>query len=523
MTLRQTLFVALLTALYLCVELAFNARLLDVVGGGASESQMHSIEIFGRTLSGIALALFVLQGLLYLHNRSKNGRPGSIVIILVCAGVGWAMYFSLGKLTDYLVASSSPSFRHASVNIVLVQRALVDRLVKIDGLSDDEAIFSRPEGKAFLALFPLMATSVDRLDEKIREAKLDVIKNQVSSELGGTDGYYKKYAEAVQEAANQWKRYRAAGNSGGGNMDIPARQDKAWNDYLNDLSKRGWTQYTVPDRYRARVLRKVQAKIPVPGDWDLADEEVFRAAVKRRAEGGGRRDGEGASVGGKKIPPGLDWEAFFSHPAVQAELRKKLQLPSRVMLRPAYRSGDDFERTVFDPLVSDTARQKLLAYDAPVTTYAAGGKHEQLGKEMARAAIVAPLALFFSLLGALGHLGKLIFLGLKAAVHVCFSGKSSYRYLGYLPLGMFMTVILGAVLVLRNMENDVTESRLYDYLETQVISNRADSLKPLAIAHVLHIVAVGQGIFYPCNEWVRMNMLGGFSFGYEPAAKPNRH
>ncbi len=523
MTLRQTLFVVLLTALYLCVELAFNARLLDVVGGSASESQIHSIEIYGRTLSGIALALVVLQGLLYLRNHSNSGRPGSIMIILVCAAVGWAVYVSLGKLTDYLVETSSPSFRLASVNIVLVQRALIDGLVKIDGLPDDKSIFPRPEGKAFLALFPLMATSVDLLEEKIREAKLELIKHQVDTQLNGPAGYYKKYASAVQEAANQWKRYSAAGNSDGGNMDVAARQDKAWNDYLNDLSKRGWTQYTVPDRYRARVLRKVQAKIPVPTDWDLADEDVFRAAVKRRAEGGRRQNSEGVSVGGKIIPPGLGWEAFFSHPAVQAELRKKLQLPSRVVLRPAYRSGDDFEKTVFDPVVSEIARQKLVAYDAPAVTFAAGGKHEQLGKDMARAAIVPPMALFFSLVGALGHLGKLIFLCLKAVMHVSFTGKSPHRYLRHLPIGMFVTVILGSVLVLRNLENDVTQSRLYGYLETQVISDGADSFKPLILANGLHIVAVGQGVFYPGNEWLRMNMLGGFSFGYDAAAKISRH
>ena len=524
MTLRQTLFLGLITALYLCVELAFNARLLDVVGGGASESQIHSIEIYGRTLSGIAVALIVLQSLLYLRNRGDRGRPDPFTIILVCATVGWAVYLSLDKLTDYLVESSSPSFRHASVNIVLVQRALVDGRVKIDGFTfaEGKSISSRPEGKAFLALIPLMATSVDHLEERIREAKLDLIKNQVDTQLGGPAAYYSKYVGAVQEAANQWKRYSAAGNSGGSNMDISARQDKAWNDYLNELSKSGWTQYTVPDRYRSRVLRKVQAKIPVPFDWDLSDEEVFRAAVKRRAERGARKAGEGVSVGGKIIPLGLGWEAFFSLPAVQAELRKKLQLPSRVVLQPAYRSGDDFERTVFDPLVLEKARQLLVAYDAPAATYAIGGKHEQLGKEMARAAIVPPVALFFSLVGAFGHLGKLIFLCLKAVMHVSFTGKPSHRFIRHLPIGMFIAVILGSVLVLRKFENDVTQSRLYGFLESQVISDRADSLVPLAIANISHIVTVGQGIFYPGNEWIRINMLGGFSFGYEPLEKSSR-
>lgn len=224
MTLRQTLFLGLLTALYLCFELAFNARLLDVVGGSVSESQIHSIEIYGRTLSGIAVALIVLQCLLCLRNRSDLGRPHAFKIILVCATVALAIYVSLGKLTDYLVESSSPSFRHASVNIVLVQRALVDGRVKLDGFTFAEGkdIFPRPEGKAFLALFPLMATSVDRLEERIHEAKHDLIKNQVDTQLGGTAAYYSKYVGAVQEAANQWKRYSAAGNSGGSDMDSPA-------------------------------------------------------------------------------------------------------------------------------------------------------------------------------------------------------------------------------------------------------------------------------------------------------------
>lgn len=68
MTFRQTCFVLCLTALYLTCELAFNARLLDVVGGGATEDQIHSIEQFGRSLSGIALALFMLQAMLYFQN-----------------------------------------------------------------------------------------------------------------------------------------------------------------------------------------------------------------------------------------------------------------------------------------------------------------------------------------------------------------------------------------------------------------------------------------------------------------------
>ena len=77
---RQTLFVALLTAIYLCFELAFNARLLDVVGGAASNEQIHSIETFGRALSGVAVALLVLQFLLSMRNRLGTGSPDAFAV-----------------------------------------------------------------------------------------------------------------------------------------------------------------------------------------------------------------------------------------------------------------------------------------------------------------------------------------------------------------------------------------------------------------------------------------------------------
>lgn len=53
----QVLALMGLTAVYLAFELAFIARLLDMVGGSASSDEIHRTEVYGRTLSGIALAL----------------------------------------------------------------------------------------------------------------------------------------------------------------------------------------------------------------------------------------------------------------------------------------------------------------------------------------------------------------------------------------------------------------------------------------------------------------------------------
>lgn len=430
-------------------------------------------------------------------------------MLLVCLLFATCVYFSLQKLTDYLTDSSSPSFRHASSNIVLIQQALVEGKVRVDGLSDDPKIFSRPEGKAFLALFPVMAVSVERLDEKIRSAKLGLIRDAVVKEMKGPARLYEKYIEAVKSVAAQWKQYDSASNRHG-TKDVESRQGQAWDDYMRSLSKHGWTPYTVPDRYRSKVLRNVQAKIPVPDDWDLANEAVFNAAVARKAEAAGGGKGDGVLLKGKRIPFGLTWPEFFAHPAVQGELRDRLGLPSQVTLRPVYRSGDEFERTVFDPVVDRISRQRLEIYDAPVEAFADHAKFADEGRRMAGVAIMPPLALFFSLLGALGHISKLIYLSLKAALQVAFPSRSGLGYVFVVPLVAF----IGAGLVLDSMENDVTRSRLYGYLQQQVRSEE-HRFSGQAVA-ALHMIAVGQGVFYPFDEKIRTDVLMGMTFGFHP-------
>lgn len=70
------MFVTLATAIYLCIELAFNARLLDVIGGLASAEQLHNIESYGRAISGFAVAL-MLWG--WLIERSRSPKTGRLV------------------------------------------------------------------------------------------------------------------------------------------------------------------------------------------------------------------------------------------------------------------------------------------------------------------------------------------------------------------------------------------------------------------------------------------------------------
>ena len=518
MSYRQKLAMAALTTLYLCCELAFNARLLDVVGGPADPQQVHHIEVFGRSLSGIAVALVVLQAMLGRRNLSATGRPGAKAIGAWCLAFGVAVYMALQLLVNYLVATSTPEMRRTSQSIVLVQRALVAGQVQLDGLDDDPGLFARPEGKAFLALFPAMAMSVDRLDEKLHDSKMELLKRTVSGRLGGPQGLCQQYEKALAQLQLQWQRYRRAPGPVDLDAEIVRRQDQAWNDYLNDLGKRGWTPSTVPGMARAAVLRKVRARVPIPADWNLVDEAGFRNAVADQVR---RKAGKAESqmrAGGRPIPPGLGWEAFLAQPGVQAEMRHRLGLPDGVVLRAGYATEADFERTVFAPLVNEAVKREWAAYEAPVSAFMPGGTYYSQGEDAARAVIVPPVALFFSLLGAIGHMTKLSYLLLRLVVDAIPAWRGMRR------LWMASVALsVGCLGILSWTDNAVTQSRLYVYMRAQMEQSTPPSLgtrmQTKALMTALHWVAVGQGVGYPADEWIRKNVLHDFDFGYEPPSR----
>lgn len=521
MTLKQTFWVIVLTLVYLCFELAFNARLLDVVGGHADHEQIEQIERFGRSLSGTAAALLVLQFLIKWHNKTQGARPSILLGALLLVATGLVVYFSLKFLVDHLVDASSAQRRQTSQNIVLVQQALVRGQVELDGLSDNPELFKQPAGKAFLAQFPWMASSIDRIEDKIRDAKLTLISANIAESLGQANGFYRDgYVEAVKRAQTDWRRYSKAPTAVDVDAEIARQQDLRWSEYLNDLGRRGWTPSTVPGMARGAVLRKVRSRIPVPSNWDLADEAAFRQAVatKVRQKAGAAAGSKGRAASAPHLPPGLSWPAFFVHPTVQAKLREAMHLPAGIRLQPAYGSGAEFQRDVFDPYVKRLAQDELAKYDAPAADFADGAPLAERGKKAARMAIVPPIALFFSLLGALLHCTKLLYL-LLSVIKQSVPRLASSRFPPFLSA---LAVAGCGWLSLSFMDSAVTQSRLFTYLHQQVINSAepttSSRLWHRALANSLHVVAVGQDRFYPTFEFIRTHVLGGITYGYEDKA-----
>ena len=519
MSIRTTFILALLTAIYLALELGFNARLLDALGGEISTDQVHNLEHYGRWLTGLAAALFLLQVAIHLrqHIRPSLLPAWSLATALACGGLAFGVYQSLDRLTEYLVARSSGEFRRASMTAVLAKSAMVSGVTRLGNLSDDPGVLHQPEGKAFLALFPLFASSMSSLESEFAPDKKEQVRQIIEREMGGPATYYAGYKRAIGETHASWKRYRDnSPDQLRARIDgsLKAEQDKAWNNYVRDLGRRGWSPYTVPYAYQERVRKKVQGRVPVANDWDLSDEESFRAAVARKAErsAGKRLNATSVTIGGSAVPFGLGWEAFLAHPGVQSQLRDQLKLPRGVQLQPRYASGDAFRRAVFEPAMAAPFRKMWPAYEADSTQLADGGRYEDIGRDAARAVIVPPLALFFSLLGALMHLTKLACMLSYAALR---QTPGAARHTGRVLGAILLVAVLGMA-SLCVIDNRFTRSAGYQALENKIASSEESPLAGWLMARGLHAVAVGQGMFFPVNEAIRTRLLFEMEYGFNP-------
>ena len=338
---------------------------------------------------------------------------------------------------------------------------------------------------------------------------------------------------------DKWKLY--SGMIPDDDAGLRQQQETAWNDYRQSLSRHGWQPHSVPARRKAAVVNNVRKKVPVSANWHPADQLSFRAAVKRRYAS--EAASKGLHIKGDRIPPGLSFAAFVARPGIQAVLRdgpdggdgseasKGLRLPRGAVVQDAYASPAEFSR-LFDQFAARQTAEKLVEYRASRSDFEVGGKYFEEGKEAARAAIVPPVALFFSLLGAIGHFSKLLYLIATVGLLVLAARRGEQagadgqlsRRSAWIATGVLAGAFLGTWGILSLLDNNVTKSDLFRQMldwnrQAADDSTRWQIAGKGLLANITHVVAVGQGYSYPVNEAIRINILQGIEYGYHPQQK----
>lgn len=516
----STLFIIVLTVMYLLLEMAFNARLLDVTGS-LNAGDVEPLEHFGRLLSGTAVALFVLQYLLRKRANAPGHSPHGLSMVFWCLLSVVLTYGALKFLVDVMVHTTSSEFRKASSNLVLVRHEMLSGRAQIAGLSDAPDFFLRPEGKAFSALFPALGAMIwPQMERVLGPVKQDLLNQSAHAQLGGAEAFYKNQYQRAMKETGQYFQGRLPAET---IQDIASKEsNQAWEQYVADLHKRGWTPYSIPYRARGRVASEMNKRIGVSRNWRPDDRSGFDAAIHRQVVERLQRNVGTVYDGGKVVASGLNWPAYVAHPVVQRELLQQFGLKDDTPVQAVYASGSEFEQRLYRPVVNAVAAEERKRLDQPAAQYRRPGPLADKGFQAAQAALVPPLALWFSLLGAIAHACKL-FYQITRLVLMALPGVACLRWLSaVVPL----TTLLGIGVFISVSDTSATASGPHQFLRRQALSASAEgagTIRTRLAIGVTHAVEVGQSYSYPINAWVREHVLGGFNFERSPIDTHTMH
>ncbi|MGH8463073.1 MAG: hypothetical protein ACRER5_02935 [Pseudomonas sp.] len=269
--------VCLATAAYLVVELAFNARLLDVVGGGATPEEIDRIEIWGRAISGFALALVCWPWLIKRGTTRRATLLGHAWRLTWCSAVFIVgMYAFQEALLRTLVDNSSSAELRTAQHLVLLQSGLVHEVAIVDSLDLTPERLETPEGKATLALLPMLASHMDDVGDRFTdEQRAKVAADVARSMMGDVDDRKSDYDHLRKALDDIYRPFEQSGARSSSPLWHPIRQVMA----LDGVS-------TLPGTYedfiRDPELQGVMLRTLGYGCIKTANFEVYRpASVKK--------------------------------------------------------------------------------------------------------------------------------------------------------------------------------------------------------------------------------------------------
>jgi hypothetical protein len=525
--------VAPVTVAYLLLEFSFSARLLDVIGGMPTDEQVKAIEHWGRLLSGFALALVLWPSLLSIAARHGwSARVKAVSLAVVTAVTMVAVFQAEGWLDRYLVDRSSAEQRQVAMNVGLLQRGLAERMVVLHQFDVNPAIFEAPEGKAFLGLFPLLAFSQDDINQRLLPQRPAIVRAVIEHRGGYAADYYNRFQTSLHALQNDYNAHYVPGYNRYVDAinGIAERQDKAWADYVGRLRQHRWVgqRIAVPRAYWSRVRSDVRrSSVPVPSDWAPDDRTGFYRAVdeqvRRQADSQFRHGVKAAFPTAGDIAPGTRFEAIASRDSVQKSWAKKLGYPASTVGHPyqlpislptdAKAALAQYREQVYEPVIALLVERTLEPYNVQLAELADGQPQAELGRSAYRRMIVPPLALGFSMLGALVHVFKSLFYLVQLASGVAFR-RSSVKFACVVVLSLLLFALAPYV-----VSSEVAAQPLYQTLLNKVrqLGGHGDPtlggrLLAFGMDGAVHVEKIGYGLF----EVVRVDLLGGVEFNHDP-------
>ncbi|MBV6632073.1 MAG: hypothetical protein KI792_03460 [Alphaproteobacteria bacterium] len=411
--------------LYLVTELAFAAQLLELAGSRISEDQLNRVEAVGRSLSGIAVALFIIGWLVKRDwSRALKGVLIPVTLILSIVVV-WV-------IQEVIVATAVTTMDLEQTNRAMVLVRATDLVreghIEIKSLDLSAEVLRTPTGLSFMAMFPMLALGSQSIEAEIEPILDNAIRRSLildcEEDVEGmmpipclgtpaqfAEEHWPEIAEGLEELYQRYDEARRPVVDPDA-ADIDAAFETAWGRYQRDMRR---NRLDASTRHHRRVRTTLRRQgLDVPDSWALDDQAGFRRAVRDRYMEQARErweDQHRFKPEWRRISPDLGRAGFFRHPATLETIwadwgidHERLEKRPPPILTPKI-SVRDLASLVHAPLLSyilELERDALRDYTLRIDNKAWGKRSENARKWT----VIPPMALAFSVIGALAHVIK---------------------------------------------------------------------------------------------------------------------
>jgi len=491
---------------YLIIELGFSAQLLVMAGSVITHDELESLEIVGRSLSGIAITLFLIGGIV---KSALRWYVKSVAISLVTVVTIATVWFVQEMVVMGLTFSMSKDQLERAVVLTRSTALIREGHIAIPTMDLSPEALKAPSGLSFIAMFPALALSRESIDAELRPLLPNAIQRALVLDCDGPvpclgtqdefvteywpplkaelDALYQEYDEARQPAVNP-------------DPDRVEREaQNAWERYQRNLRARGLDVNTRRHNAVRQGLRR--EGINVSDNWRLDDYAGFKRAVRAKMMrvATERFTREAAyEFGRNDFPADLSEREFFLDKTIQERLWREQGLgyteyhdyPPPLLTT---RYGEAQLRRNLYPALVQYYSDRDLANLSPETYRGSGWSQQSL--EAGEGLVAVPLALAFSIIGALAHIAKV----------------AGYLFGLLLPRSLAVLMpslaVVVAAFVMHLTPNSVTSTPSYLAFE----QSTGDALGPVA-QHGLRFVIHAENHLFPMTNWIHQVILRDFDF-----------
>jgi len=517
---------AVVTAVYLLLEFAFSAWLLDVMAASFAQGEVDRVEHVGRLISGFGVSLLFWPWAL----RCASGPIRRIFLLAaVTLPAMWGVYHAERALIDYLVATSTPEQRAAAVTGSLLRQGIVTGSVTekmLDGLWN-ESTSQSTAGKAFVGVVAFMAASSSQALQQTMALAPALVRDDIDRRTGGVSSEYARYKEGQDSIRSQYDAYvRGQKEFSIAISKAGERANQAWEDYLDALTRRhnNWGRTRVNRPFKNGELAPLTTKksiikairkqgINVPDNWNTGDKATFVARAKEAYELKARAQFT-KKLGG--LREGMSLAQFAADPSIQRRWRNALGYSSSVMLAVSTMSEKQFASQIYPSILSSRTKEQLTVYQAKADTYGEGQERSKEGAQAFEAMIAPVFALTLSLIGALVHAAKTMLLAVQLRTGWHF--RSGWHKTSAILLVVIFTFVLGS----KTISTELTSHETYTNWTskgTQVDFQSISAVRGAFTSAALDSMIKLQSIAYPAFNVVRNQLLPILDFAQGTSGK----